>query len=208
MATTETATANTVRRSQERAPGPARRVKLPWMAAAVGAALVAAALVLWGFGRVAHRTEVLVVTAPVAKGAPIPVEALGTTNVAVDSPSSRLFIPAQRSELVGKVATIDLAPGDLMSPSMISKVPELPATWQEIGAVLKPGRFPAPLVVGDRVRAVTVKEAPTPIDVVVVKTTLSSDKSVSVILAVAPESSTVLAQWAATDNLVLIRVAR
>lgn len=209
MATTESnvsAATAPVRRLRDRVPGPARRVRLPWLAAAVGAALVAAALVLWGFGRASERREVVVVNAAVAEGQPIPAEALGTTFVAIDSSATRLFSASQRDDLVGRVAAADLAPGDLLGPSLIAVAPVVPDGWQEVGGLLRVGRYPGSLTVGDRLRAVPLEGAEAPVEVLVAASSVGDDRALTLVLAVPAESAATVAQWAATDNLVLVRV--
>ena len=123
---------------------------MPWLAAAAGLAVLVAALVLWGFGRAAARREVVMIVAPVEAGDPITDAALGSTMVAIDSSSTQLFSASQRAELAGKIAAIDLAPGDLLGPSLISTGPSVPDGWLEIGGLLRAGRYPVSLSVGDR----------------------------------------------------------
>lgn len=135
MTATETTPLAGRRSGQPR--GPSRRVRLPWLAAAAGLAVLVAALVLWGFGRAAERREVVMVVAPVEAGDPITGAALGSTMAAIDSSSTQLFSASQRAELVGKIAAIDLAPGDLLGPSLISTGPSVPDGWLEIGGLLR-----------------------------------------------------------------------
>jgi len=75
MTATETTPLASRRSGQPR--GPSRRVRLPWLAAAAGLAVLVAALVLWGFGRAAERREVVMIVAPVEAGDPITNAALG-----------------------------------------------------------------------------------------------------------------------------------
>ena len=187
--------------------GPSRRVRLPWLAAAAGLAVLVAALVLWGFGRAAERREVVMVVAPVEAGDPITDAALGSTMAAIDSSSTQLFSASQRAELVGKIAAIDLAPGDLLGPSLISTGPSVPDGWLEIGGLLRAGRYPVSLSVGDQLLALPMDGADvTPVAVLVVESSVGDDRALMVVLAAAPESAAQVAQWAASDDLVLVRV--
>ena len=187
--------------------GPSRRVRLPWLAAAAGLAVLVAALVLWGFGRAAERREVVMIVAPVEAGDPITDAALGSTMVAIDSSSTQLFSASQRAELVGKIAAIDLAPGDLLGPSLISTGPSVPDGWLEIGGLLRAGRYPVSLSVGDQLLALPMDGADvTPVAVLVVESSVGDDRALMVVLAAAPESAAQVAQWAASDDLVLVRV--
>jgi hypothetical protein len=188
-------------------PGPSRRVRLPWLAAAAGLAVLVAALVLWGFGRAADRREVVMIVAPVEAGDPITDAALGSTMVAIDSSSTQLFSASQRVDLVGKTAAVDLAPGDLLGPSWISTGARVPDGWLEIGGLLRAGRYPVSLGVGDELLAVPREGADvTPVAVLVVESSVGDDRALMVVLAAAPESAAQVAQWAASDDLVLIRV--
>ena len=205
MTATETTPLASRRSGQPR--GPSRRVRLPWLAAAAGLAVLVAALVLWGFGRAAERREVVMVVAPVEAGDPITDAALGSTMVAIDSSSTQLFSASQRAELAGKIAAIDLAPGDLLGPSLISTGPSVPDGWLEIGGLLRAGRYPVSLSVGDQLLALPMDGADvTPVAVVVVESSVGDDRALMVVLAAAPESAAQVAQWAASDDLVLVRV--
>ena len=205
MTATETTPLASRRSGQPR--GPSRRVRLPWLAAAAGLAVLVAALVLWGFGRAAERREVVMIVAPVEAGDPITDAALGSTMVAIDSSSTQLFSASQRAELVGKIAAIDLAPGDLLGPSLISTGPSVPDGWLEIGGLLRAGRYPVSLSVGDQLFALPMEgQDVTPVAVLVVESSVGDDRALMVVLAAAPESAAQVAQWAASDDLVLVRV--
>jgi hypothetical protein len=188
---------------EDRPVGPRRSVRLPYLVAAAALALATAVLVLWGFSRAADRTEVLVVRAPIAAGTPIPASALSTTMVAVDSDVGGFYPPG--TDLSGVVAATDLEPGDLLSASMVSPTRELPAGWREVGAVVRQGRFPTTLQVGDDMSAVAV-DGTGEVAVVVVSSSPSEDGSTSVVLGVAAADATSVAQWAARDQLTLVRV--
>ena len=205
MTATETTPLASRRSGQPR--GPSRRVRLPWLAAAAGLAVLVAALVWWGFGRAAERREVVMIVAPVEAGDPITDAALGSTMVAIDSSSTQLFSASQRAELAGKIAAIDLAPGDLLGPSLISTGPSVPDGWLEIGGLLRAGRYPVSLSVGDQLLALPMEgQDVTPVAVLVVESSVGDDRALMVVLAAAPESAAQVAQWAASDDLVLVRV--
>lgn len=205
MTATETTPLASRRSGQPR--GPSRRVRLPWLAAAAGLAVLVAALVLWGFGRAAERREVVMIVAPVEAGDPITDAALGSTMVAIDSSSTQLFSASQRAELAGKTAAVDLAPGDLLGPSLISTGPSVPDGWLEIGGLLRAGRYPVSLSVGDQLLALPMDGADiSPVAVLVVESSVGDDRALMVVLAAAPESAAQVAQWAASDDLVLVRV--
>lgn len=186
-----------------RPAGPRRSVRVPYLVAAAGLAFALAVLVLWGFSRAADRAEVLVVRERVAAGTPIPASALSTTMVGVDGNVGR-FYPAG-TDLSGVVAATDLEPGDLLSASLVKAAPVLPEGWREVGAVVRRGRFPATVRVGDDMIAVPT-DGTGEIPVVVITSSVGGDGSISVVLGTAAADSTVVAQWAAGDRLTLVRV--
>lgn len=138
------------------APAPRRRVRVSWLAGAVGAAVVAAALVLWALGQVGDRTDVVMVVESVQAGDPIPASALSSTGVAVDSDATQLFVATQIEELVGRTAAVSLSPGDLLGPSLIRPTSAVPDGWLEVGAVLRAGDYPPTVQTGDTMLAVPV----------------------------------------------------
>lgn len=182
---------------------PRRRVRVPLLAAGVVLVLFAGLLVLWGFSQVADRNEVLMLNQPVAAGAPIPASALSTTFVAVDDGTAR-FYPVG-TDLSDVVAATDLAAGDVLTPSMIAATPNIPDGWNEIGAVIRAGRYPSTSNLGDDLFAVPT-EGPDEITVTVVDFNIADDDSAEVVLAVPAGDAARVAQWAASDDLVLVRV--
>ena len=187
----------------ERPVGPRRSVRVPYLIGAAALALALAVLVLWGFSRAADRTEVIVVRAPVAAGTPIPASALSTTMVGVDAGVGRLY-PAG-TDLSGVVAATDLEPGDLLSASMVETTPALPEGWREVGAVVRRGRYPTTLQVGDDMLAVPA-DGSGELPVVVVSSSVGDDGAMLVVLGADAADATTVAQWAAGDRLTLVRV--
>lgn len=196
---TETTTA----RPTSTSPAPRRRVRVPLLAAGVALVLFAGLLVLWGFSQVADRNEVLMLNQPIAAGAPIPDSALSTTFVAVDDGTAG-FYPVG-TDLSGVVAATDLATGDVLTASMIAATPTIPDGWNEIGAVIRAGRYPSTSNLGDDLLAVPV-DGPEEITVTIVEFNIAADSSAEVVLAVPAGDAARVAQWAATDDLVLVRV--
>ncbi len=182
---------------------PRRHVRVPFLAAAVGLAMAATVLIVWGFSKAADRTEVLMVTAEVDAGTPIPAAALSTTMVGVDDGAGR-FYPAG-TDLSDLVAATDLAPGDVLTPSLVMVAPAVPQGWQEVGAIVRVGRFPATVVVGDEVVAVPI-DTTGEVTVTVVLRTVGEDGSLTVVLAAAPTEAAQVARWAAAEQLALVRV--
>jgi hypothetical protein len=187
----------------ERAVRPRRRLRLSYLAAAVGLVLAATVLVLWGFSKAASRSEVLMVTAEVEAGSPIPREVLSTTMVGVDDGVGRFYPPG--TDLSGVVAATDLARGDVLSPSIVRAAPELPDGWREVGAMVRSGRFPTTVEVGDELVAVPV-EGDGEVDVIVVSLSVGEDGALSTVLAAAPSDAAQVARWAALEQLALVRL--
>jgi hypothetical protein len=196
-------------RTVERAnvPGPARRLRVPWLAAAVGAALLTAAIVLWGFGRAADRREVLMVAEAIGRGETIEPTDLTTSFVAVDTPT-QLYAAEQREQIVGSIAATDLAPGDLVGPSTVTSGEQLPEGWQDIGGLLRAGNYPSSIAIGDRMLALPQEGEPLGVEVLVVDVSIGDDRAALVVLAAPPTDSGRVAQWSADENLVLVGVDR
>lgn len=222
MTDTDTKLEGRTRRSDPNAPGPARRVRLPWIAAAAGIALLTAVLMLWGFGQVGDRREVVMMNAPVAEGEEITASDLGSTMVAVESSATQLFSVDQSADLIGRVAAFDLAAGDLIGPSAIEIATAVPDGWVEVGAFVRSSRYPASMAPGDQMRAIALAPDDTPVVgdtdtadagsdaagvvVEVVAIQRGNDGAVLTVLAVPDDTSTLVARWASSDNLVLVKV--
>lgn len=196
-------------RTVERAnvPGPTRRVRVPWLAAAVGAAVLTAAIVLWGFGRAADRREVLMVAEAIGRGETIEPTDLTTSFVAVDGPT-KLYSAEQREQIVGAIAATDLAPGDLVGPSAVASGEQLPEGWQDVGGLLRAGNYPSSVAIGDRMLALPQVGEPSGVEVLVVDVSIGDDRSALVVLAAPPTDAGRVAQWSAEENLVLVGVDR
>lgn len=196
-------------RTVERAnvPGPTRHVRVPWLAAAVGAALLTAAIVLWGFGRAADRREVLMVAETIGRGETIETTDLTTSFVAVDTPT-QLYSAEQREQIVGSIAATDLAPGDLVGPSAVASGEQLPEGWQDVGGLLRAGNYPSSVAIGDRMLALPQVGEPSGVEVLVVDVSIGDDRAALVVLAAPPTDAGRVAQWSAEENLVLVGVDR
>ena len=196
-------------RTVERAnvPGPTRRVRVPWLAAAVGAALLTAAIVLWGFGRAADRREGLMVAEAIGRGETIEPTDLTTSFVAVDTPT-QLYSAEQLEQIIGSVAATDLAPGDLVGPSTVTSGEQLPEGWQDIGGLLRAGNYPSSIAIGDRMLALPQEGEPLGVEVLVVDVSIGDDRAALVVLAAPPTDAGRVAQWSADENLVLVGVDR
>lgn len=111
---------------------------------ATGVALVAvgglgaAALV----GQAGDRVEVLAVARTVPVGQRIAAEDLSVARVAAD-PALHPVPVAQRSQIVGRAAAVELRPGTLLTSEEITDAP-VPATGEQlVGVAVRPGQLPA-----------------------------------------------------------------
>ena len=182
---------------------PRPRVRVPLLAAGLGLVLASTVLVVWGFSRASDRAEVLMITADVEAGTPIPVDALSTTMIGVDDGVGQ-FYPAG-TDLSGAVAAVDLSPGDVLSPAVLKAAPTVPADSREVGAVVRAGRYPSTVDVGDEMVAVST-EADGEVTVFIVSAETGEDGALSTVLAAPAADATRVAQWAAADSLALVRV--
>ena len=188
-------------------PGPARRIRVPWLAAAVGAALLTASIVLWGFGRAADRREVLMVAEPIGQGETIESSDLTTSFVAVDTPT-QLYSAEQRDQIVGALAATNLDPGDLVGPSAVTSGEQVPEGWQDIGGLLRAGNYPSSIAIGDSMLALPQEGEPTGVEVLIVDVSIGDDRAALVVLAAPPADAGRVAQWSAEENLILVGVDR
>ena len=121
-------------------------------------ALLAGLLIVGGglgglllFSRYNQRTPAVVVAAPVSHGRPLAREDLIVTDVALDGGVATV---GSLSEVVGRYAAHDLAPGELLTPTDLVATEDQLVTAGEsvIGLLLEPGQYPTTrLVAGDRI---------------------------------------------------------
>ena len=190
-------------------PSPPRpKVRVPWLLAAAGVFVLGVMLVLWAVSNASDRTQVLVVVEPVAAGEPLPDSAIGVTGVSNESGFGRIYLESQRAEVVGAIAVGDLAPGDVLGPSMLIGAPDTFDGERLVGAVLRAGRYPEEIQRGDTGLAVSTAdrstEAPPAIEVRVVAVELSETDEASITLAVPEDDAALVGTWAGTDELVIV----
>lgn len=184
-------------------------MRVQWLALAVALIVLAGTLVAWALSRAANRVQVVAVSQTVRAGDVITLDDLIVTDVAIDSDVHGLVPSASLPNLAGRVATIDLAPGTLLSSGMWAEDAELQANERTVGAVLAAGRYPSGFVHGTAAWAIDVRaDAPdqAPIIVRVVDVDLDATGSLTVTLAVPAESAVEVASLAATDMLALVGV--
>ncbi|MGE0000361.1 MAG: SAF domain-containing protein, partial [Ilumatobacteraceae bacterium] len=132
------------------------RVRVQWLVLAVALMVLAGVLVAWALTRAADRVTVVTVARPVPAGTVIQTADLTTAQIAFDGEVNGLVPAASLDALAGRVATVDLQPGTLISAGMWADGTELAADERTVGAVLEPGRFPAGLAQGATAVAVSL----------------------------------------------------
>lgn len=187
---------------------PRPKVRVPWLVAAAGVFVLGVMLVLWAVSNASDRTQVLVVVEPVAAGEPLPDSAIGVTGVSNESGFGRIYLESQRAEVVGAIAVGDLAPGDILGPSMLTGAPDTFDGERLVGAVLRAGRYPEEIQRGDTGLAVSTADrstdAPPAIEVRVVAVEFSETDEASITLAVPEAEAALVGTWAGTDELVIV----
>lgn len=208
MSLSEQVRPSTTARAPSKPTSPRPKVRLPWLLAAAGLFVLIVMLVLWAVSSASERTQVLTVVEPVAAGEPIPDSAIGSTGISNDDGFGRIYVESQRSEIVGAVAVVDLEPGDLLGPSMVTNEPDTFTGERLVGAVLRAGRYPEEIQRGDEALAVSIVDRaagePPVVDVRVVAVSISETDEASLTLAVAEGDAALVGTWAGTDELVVV----
>jgi len=180
-------------------------------------AVFALGAVLWHLSAV-DRSPALAVVESVERGDTISAGDVQVVYVASDDAIARLD-GSQIDQVVGRVALVDLAPGTLLSRSVVAERPSLADGEGVVGLSLEPGGYPAMgLSPGDRVNVVrTADPAATAEDsdgdaviardaTVFAFEELSSDRRLVSILAVEDDAEAVAAA-AGSGSLRLVLVS-
>ena len=136
---------------------PKRRIRVPELAVGVLViVLFALGAVMWHLSTTS-KVPALAISAEVNRGDVVESTDLRTIYVASDDALSRITDP---SLVVGKVALVDLAPGTILSPSLVADGQSLATGDGVVGLALDPGQYPAlGLAPGDRVNVVRSGDA-------------------------------------------------
>jgi hypothetical protein len=210
------------------------RVRQQWLVFAAALVVLAGVLVAWGMQQATARVQVVQLVRAVASGQALQSDDLGTVGIAYDTQVEGLVPAGSLDRLVGRVAAGDLQPGQLVQVGMWRDRAALLPGERSVGAVLRAGRMPAGLVAGDVAVAApmldsaamtasapapaaaapasadgtptepAVVTAPMPVLVRVIDAQTTADGNTLVTLAVADTSAVQVAQWAATEQLVLV----
>jgi hypothetical protein len=134
-------------------PAKARRRPLLW---ALGTALTIIAILggyfLWTSGN--KTVQVLQVSTDVARGSTIVPGDIKTLSIE-SGQTTNAFTTSDLSQVVGKIATTDLAAGSLLTPKVVGTQLAIAAGHSIVGIALGPTQMPSfPLAAGDSVRIV------------------------------------------------------
>jgi hypothetical protein len=180
------------------------RIRVQWLVLAVALMVLAGVLVAWALTRAADRVAVVSVARPVAAGTVIGSGDLTTVQIAFDGDVTGLVPATSIDSLAGRVATVDLQPGTLLSAGMWADGTGLAPDERTVGAVLEPGRFPTGLAQGASAVAVPIDGEAAGVTVRVVDADTTEPGDLSVTLAVPEADAARLAQLAASERLVLV----
>ncbi len=181
-------------------------VRTQWMALGGALVVLAGVLVAWSLSRAADRVQVVRLAQAVQAGEMITLDDLTVTGIAYDGQLQGLVPAVSLAELDGRVAAIDLQAGALLQTGMWRSEPAMAPGEQRVGVVLSPGRLPEGLVQGDTAWAAALDPAdPTAaVAVRVLTVAITPEGATTLTLAVANDSSVVVARLAAGEQLVLV----
>ena len=124
-----------------------------------------------------HQTPVLVVTHTIQQGQELTATDLGQTPVAAGSGVSTIPV-GDASEVLGKVASVTVMSGSLLTPGDVSSVPPITAGYAVVGLALKQGQLPAAgLGPGDEVMVIETGAPGSPLGSFVGPSSSSSSSS-------------------------------
>ena len=202
-----------------------RRRRRPYLVAAgLALSMVGSLCAVWAYDQAGDRVSVIAVARAVPAGQTIQPADLAVARIAKD-PALHPVPVSKQSDIVGKTAAADLPAGSLVTEQSVRHGPS-PTRGQDIvGVLAKPGQMPAEgLNPGDPVDLVLAPaadpgasaktgtgQAPQRIEAVVVRVAdaaAAGDGSRIVDVAVPPQSSTMVASWAAAGNVVVVLKGR
>jgi hypothetical protein len=127
-----------------------------WVAGATALILVGGLLSVFLYTSLGHPDEVFAVARSIPRGATITADDL-TSLALASGQRSPAISTSSPSEVIGKVTTVDLPKGSLVTPAAIAATQQIPAGRALVGLSLKPSQLPAePLVAGNRVEIVPI----------------------------------------------------
>jgi hypothetical protein len=177
---------------------------------------LAAGLLFAGLG---DKHPVIGVARSVAVGQVIQEDDLKQT-LAGSADGVRTMPWSSQSSVIGRTAAVGLVPGSLLNPGQLATGTAVDPADAVVGAVLKPGQFPAGLRPGDTVLAIVLPpeaasdtgqgriEPPITATVASISPLADSGGGLSISLAVSPGDASVLAVAGARGRLSLVLAPR
>ena len=127
-----------------------------WVAGAAALILAGGLLSVFLYTSLGHPDEVFAVTRSIPRGTTITADDL-TSLALASGQRSPAISTSSPSEVIGKVTTVDLPKGSLITPASIAATQQVPAGRALVGLSLKPSRLPAePLVAGSHLEIVPI----------------------------------------------------
>lgn len=200
-------------------PGTSRS-RVPELALGALVLVVSALASLWLFTSGSERTEVLALANTVERGEPLEFADLVTVEIASDD-AIVVLRPDQAATMTGRVALVDLAPGELVTPSQFTSAgATLEPGEAVVGVDVPAGQVPSTrLAPGSLVSVILTPDASVDLaddpgvvlveaaEVVEVVRTAGPGE-VFVALLVSEEDARVVASAASQDRVRLVQVAR
>ncbi|MDN5666846.1 MAG: SAF domain-containing protein [Renibacterium salmoninarum] len=202
---------------RNRTQAPLKKRVRPMMLAAAVALIIACALGAATLLRAAGNTEsALVTNTDITRGQEFTESSFKTIEVGAGQAGLRIFTDTQIRELIGKIASVDLPAGSLITPNAVTDS-ILPAAGASIVTIsLKPDQTPArPFISGDPIRLVdtgaatqgatnAVRGTDVPGTIATVKTDSVSGNTIIDISVKEPQSSEVAARIARGSIAVVV----
>lgn len=180
-------------------------VRTQWIALGGALVVLAGVVVVWALSAAGARVQVVQVLQDVPAGQVITTDDLTVTGIAYDTALEGLVPASSFEDVAGRVAAVDLTAGSLLLVGMLRSTPALGAGEQRVGVVLRGGRAPDDLGVGDQAVAASMDPAdPTAVPVRVLAANATIEGARSITLAVPVEGAIAVARLAASEQLVLI----
>ena len=127
-----------------------------WIAGAAALILVGSLLNVFLFTSVGHPDDVFAVSHTIPRGTTLTAGDL-TSIALVSGQSSPAISTSSPSEVIGKVTTVDLPKGSLITPASIAATQQIPTGRALVGLSLKSSQLPAePLVAGNHIEIVPI----------------------------------------------------
>ncbi|WP_144662891.1 SAF domain-containing protein [Paenarthrobacter nicotinovorans] len=132
-----------------------RRARPAWIIAALALIITASLITVSLVQSAGNTVSVLVASKPINRGETFTDSSFTTIDVAAGQPGLKGITADQARTVFGKVSTVDLPPGSLITSGAVADSLQPGEGFSIVGITLKPEQAPArPLVPGDPVRII------------------------------------------------------